>query len=70
MYPNASLLNLNQVLSLKGYWAHTPRVIHVVVVEVAIVIHNEHVSIAAVKAIRRLATVQVSRLTTIIVPNF
>ena len=49
LYPNASLHNLNQVLSLKGYWAHTSRVIHVVVVEVTIRPHNEHESITAVK---------------------
>ena len=33
MYPNAFLLSLDQALSLKGYWAHTIRVIHVVVDE-------------------------------------
>ena len=53
LYPNASLLNLNQVPSLKGYWAHTIRVIHPVVVEVAIRPHKEHESITTVKVTRR-----------------
>ena len=54
LYPNAFLFSLNQILSLKGYWAHTDRVIHVVVVEVATRIHNEHVSITRrVEVIRR-----------------
>ena len=48
------LFSLNQIVSLKGYWAHTRfSPIHVVVVEVARRIHTEHVSITAVKVIRR-----------------
>ena len=69
MYPNASLLNLNQVLSLKGYWAHTSRVIHPVVVEVAIRPHNEHESITTVKVTRRQKVLHLSRLTKPIVPH-
>ena len=69
LYPNASLLNLNQVLSLKGYWAHTSRVIHVVVVEVAIRPHNEHASITTVKVTRRQKVLHLSRLTKPIVPH-
>ena len=69
MYPNAFLFSLNQILSLKGYWAHTPRVIHPVVVEVATRIHNEHVSITAVKVTWRQKVLHLSRLTKPIVPH-
>ena len=54
------LFSLSQILSLKGYWAHTWRcVIHVPVVEVAIRIHSEHVSITAVKVTRRQKSLQI-----------
>ena len=48
-------LALTKILSLKGYWAHTRfSPIHIVVVEVAIRIHIEHVSITVrIKVIRR-----------------
>ena len=47
-------LALTKILSLKGYWAHTIRVIHAVVVEVAIRPHIKHVSITVrVNVIRR-----------------
>ena len=47
-------LALTKILSLKGYWAHTRfSPIHIVVVEVAIRIHIEHVSITVVEVIRR-----------------
>ena len=61
LYPNAFLFSLNQILSLKGYWAHTDRVIHVPCVEVAIRIHTEHDSIRSI--IRRLENLKVFRLT-------
>lgn len=67
MFPNAFLSSLNQTISLKGNWAHTKRVVHVVTtVELAIAIHNEHVSItiAAIKPIRRqnLPTIRLTLL--------
>lgn len=46
------LINFSQLLSLKGYWVHTIRVIHVVPGEEAIRIHSEHVSISAIKVTR------------------
>ena len=53
LYPSAFIFSLSQIISLKGYWAHTIRVIHPVVVEVAIRPHNEHASITTIKVTRR-----------------
>ena len=64
LYLNAFLFSHNQILSLKRNWAHTIRVIHPVVVEVATRIHIEHVStIRAVIVIRRQTRSPVNRLT-------
>ena len=70
LYPNAFLLNLNQALSLKGYWAHTIAVIHVPVVEEAIRIHSKHESIVAVKVTWRLKMFLRFRLTNLIINHF
>ena len=60
-------LALTKILSLKGYWAHTKRVIHVPIVEVAIRIYSEHVSITAVKVTRRQKGPTDFRLTILII---
>ena len=75
LYPNASLLNLNQILSLKGYClvrrltGNPFMLINPVVVEVAIRPHNEHESITTVKVTRRQKVLHLSRLTKPIVPH-
>ncbi len=66
MYPKSAIFNLNQIMSVKGYWTHTNRgVVHVGVVEVAIrTIHIEHVSIAiaTVIPIRRLSKAPIIKI--------
>ena len=65
------LFSLSQIVSLKGYWAHTIRVIHPVVVELAIRIHIEHVSpTIRISIIRRLTQAQLLRLTIKIISSF
>jgi len=53
LYPNSFIFNLDQIISFRRILAHTNRVIHVPVVEVASRTHSEHVSITTVITIRR-----------------